>query len=86
MGTKFGHLVVIGDPSITPADGWRCANPDFISVDCVANNFKLVPDPHVLKDIDLGAGAINTEPAIVGDPVYLSTEGGKVLMLKPTDP
>lgn len=86
VGTKFGHLVVIADPSIYPADGWRCVNPDIATIDCIANNLTLVPDPHVLKDLDLGSGAINTEPALVGDPVYVSTEGGKVIMLKPTDP
>jgi outer membrane protein assembly factor BamB len=25
VGTDLGHLVAIGDPSIVPADGWRCA-------------------------------------------------------------
>lgn len=85
VGTKFGHLVVIGDPSVTPADGWRCGNPDFTSASC-PGALGLVPDPHVLKDIDLHAGAITTEPVLVGDPVYVSTEGGKLFMLKPTDP
>jgi hypothetical protein len=33
-------------------------------------------------DKDLSAGAISTEPALVGDPVFVSTEGGKVIMLK----
>jgi hypothetical protein len=83
VGTDLGHLVVIGDPSITPASGWRCNNPTISSASCVASGFTLVPDPAVLKDIDLHAGAINTEPVLVGDPVYVSTEGGKVLMLKP---
>lgn len=83
VGTDLGHLVVIGDPSITPASGWRCNNPTISSASCVASGFTLVPDPAVLKDIDLHAGAISTEPALVGDPVYVSTEGGKVLMLKP---
>lgn len=86
VGTDTGHLVVIGDPSVTPADGWRCSNPDFAAASCVANKFVLVPNPHVIKDYDLGAGAISTEPVLTGDPVYVSTEGGKVIMLKPSDP
>jgi outer membrane protein assembly factor BamB len=86
VGTDQGHLVAIGDPSVTPATGWRCNNPAIPSGSCVANGFFLVPDPAVLADINLGAGAINTEPAVVGDPVYVSTEGGKVFMLKPSDP
>ncbi|HEY1402235.1 MAG TPA: PQQ-binding-like beta-propeller repeat protein [Terriglobales bacterium] len=83
VGTDQGHLVIIGDPSVAVASGWRCSDPDVPSNVCVANGFSLVPDPAVLNDIDLGAGAITTEPALVGDPVYVSTEGGKVIMLKP---
>jgi hypothetical protein len=47
---------------------------------CVTSD--LVPDPGVITDIDLHAGAISTEPALVGDPIFVSTEGGKVVMLK----
>lgn len=82
VGTDQGHLVAIGDPSVYPAAGWRCKNPLVPSVSCVASGYALVPDPGVIKDIDLHAGAINTEPALVGDPVFVSTEGGKVVMLK----
>jgi outer membrane protein assembly factor BamB len=83
VGTDQGHLVIIADPSVSPATGWRCTDPDVPSALCIANGFSLVPDPTVLKDIDLGSGPISTEPALVGDPVYVSTEGGNVIMLKP---
>ncbi len=83
VGTDQGHLVVLADPSVAPATGWRCNNPSVPSATCVASGFSLVPDPVVLADINLNAGAITTEPAIVGDPVFVSTEGGKVFMLKP---
>ena len=92
VGTDLGHLVVLADPVVVAADGTRCENPDIATADCVANGFSLVPDPHVLKDIDLGAGAINTEPALTGDfwfaspergQVFVSTDGGEVLMLAP---
>lgn len=82
VGTNLGHVVAIADPSIFPAVGWRCSNPSVPSGICVANGFTLVPDPAVLLDLDLHAGAINTEVALVGDPVFVSTEGGKVIMLK----
>lgn len=82
VGTDGGHLVVLADPSVSPGVGWRCNNPAVTSANCVASGFSLVPEPAVLADINLNAGAITTEPAIVGDPVYVSTEGGKVLMLK----
>jgi outer membrane protein assembly factor BamB len=99
VGTDSGHLVVIADPSIYPADGTRCENPSVTTADCAANGFSLVPDPHVLNDIDLHAGAINTEPALTGTrfclgfwevcppargAVFVSTDGGQVLMLAPT--
>src|SRR5579864_1862179 len=83
VGTDLGHLVVIADPSIWPATGWRCTDPDISSVNCVASGFTLVPDPAVIADVNLTAGSINTEPALTGDPVYVSTDGGKVFMLKP---
>jgi outer membrane protein assembly factor BamB len=83
VGTDGGHLVALADPSIYPSAGWRCNNPTVTNAACVASGFSLVPQPSVLANIDLGAGSITTEPAIVGDPVYVSTEGGKVFMLKP---
>jgi outer membrane protein assembly factor BamB len=82
VGTDQGHLVAIGDPSVYTSAGWRCNNPLVPSATCAASGFTLVPDPGVIADVDLGAGAITTEPALVGDPVYVSTEGGKVVMLK----
>jgi outer membrane protein assembly factor BamB len=87
VGTDQGHLVVIGDPSVVVADGWRCIKPTVLPADCVASGFTLVPDPHVLVDLALNAGSISTEPALVADPaVFVSTEGGKVIKLEPTDP
>lgn len=83
VGTDQGHLIIIGDPSVAPAAGWRCSDPDVPNNLCVVNGFSLIADPTVLKDIDLHAGAIKTEPVLVGDPVFVSTEGGKVIMLKP---
>lgn len=82
VGTNIGHLVAIADPSVFPALGWRCSDPDVPSALCAGNGFSLVPDPAVLLDLDLNAGPIDTEAALVGDPVFVSTEGGKVVMLK----
>jgi outer membrane protein assembly factor BamB len=82
VGTDQGHLVALGDPSIYPATGWRCKNPLVSSANCVASGYTLVPDPGVIKDLDLNAGPITTEPALVGDPLFVSTEGGKVVMVK----
>jgi len=82
VGTNQGHVVALADPSIYPALGWRCSNPDVPSNICVANGFTLVPDPAVLLDLNLNAGSITNEIALVGDPVYVATEGGKVFMLQ----
>jgi outer membrane protein assembly factor BamB len=82
VGTNQGHVVAIADPSIFPAAGWRCSDPDVPSNICVANGFQLVPDPAVLIDLPLNAGQITNEIALVGDPVYVATDGGKVIMLQ----
>ena len=81
VGTDIGHLVAIADPSIYPAAGWRCNHTDVPSNLCAANGFSLVPDPVVLLDLDLHAGAITNEAALVGDPIYVATNGGKVIRL-----
>jgi outer membrane protein assembly factor BamB len=83
VGTTFGHLVVIGDPTIVPPDGVRCVDPDIPTSICMINGFSLVPQPHVVNDIDLGSGAITTEPALANNQVYVSTQGGNVIMLAP---
>lgn len=83
VGTDQGHLVIIADPNISPQSSWRCSDPDVPSNLCVANGFTLVADPAVLNDIDVASGQIKTEPALAGDAVFVSTEGGNLVMLKP---
>jgi outer membrane protein assembly factor BamB len=83
VGTSSGRLIVVADPSIALAAGWRCVNPDVPAANCVANGFTLVPEPSVLASVQLD-GAIRTEPAIIGDPgVYVATDAGKVYRLDP---
>lgn len=83
VGTNSGRLIVIADPSIAPAAGWRCSNPDVSSANCVASGFTLVPDPAVLADIQLD-GSIRTEPALLAQPgVYVATDSGKLYRLDP---
>src|SRR5437867_4469824 len=82
-GTTQGHLVAIADPSAWPKQGSRCSRSDVSNTDCEPNGFYLVPNPTVLLDLPLGAGPIPTEPALAGDRVFVSTRGGRVVMLKP---
>jgi outer membrane protein assembly factor BamB len=87
VGTNEGHLIVIGDPKIAPAAGWRCSDPSVPPPTCailgsLGSVIRLVPDPTILKDIALpGANGIFGEPALVGDHVFIADTGGKVFML-----
>ncbi len=83
IGTDQGHLVAIADPTIHPPDGFRCSNPAVANANCVAMGFKFVPQPHVLKDLQLDGRMVYSEPALARGRVYVSTEAGKVYMLKP---
>jgi outer membrane protein assembly factor BamB len=88
VGTVDGHLVVIGDPQVVPAAGWRCSDPSVSTPICallgsLGSVIRLVPDPTVLADIALpGATGIFGEPALVGDRVMVADVGGKVFMLE----
>ena len=87
VGTVEGHLVVIADPQVVPAVGWRCSDPNVPTGICallgsLGSVIRLVPDPAVLKDIALpGASAIFGEPVLVGDHVLIADQSGKVFML-----
>jgi outer membrane protein assembly factor BamB len=83
VGTDLGHLVVIADPSIAPAAGFRCSNPDVSSANCVGFGYKFVPQPSVLKDIALSGRMVYNEPALANGRVYVATEGNNVYMLSP---
>ena len=83
VGTALGHLVVLADPTVWPANSSICNNPEVSNAKCVANGFTLVPRPMILADIDLGGGAILTEPVLAEGRVFVATSGGKVFMLEP---
>jgi outer membrane protein assembly factor BamB len=84
VGTDQGHLVVIGDPLVVAPDGMRCYDPVLPNNICQIFHLPMVPDPHVIANVNLNAGTINTEPALLRNGrVYVSTDGGQVVMLKP---
>jgi hypothetical protein len=81
--TSEGHLVVFADPAVWPAAGNRCSNPAVSNANCMANGFKLVPQPSVLANIAFDGSMILTEPALAGGRVYIATGGGNLYMLEP---
>jgi len=86
IGTAQGHLVALADPSVWPAVGSVCDNPEIPVANCVSNGFRLVPRPHVLADIDLDPGdsgdRIFTEPALADGRVFVATTSGVLYMLE----
>jgi len=83
VGTSAGHLVALADPSVYPTAYSVCADPTVTNTDCENNGLALVPRPLVIRDIDLKAGAILSEPALANGRVFVATTGGKVIMLAP---
>ena len=77
VGTAQGHLVVLADPSVWPASGSICSNPEISNADCAANGFPLVSRPNLLVDIDLDAAdsedSIFTEPVLADGRVFVAT-------------
>jgi outer membrane protein assembly factor BamB len=88
VGTDQGHVLAIADPSISPAAGFRCANPDVPTASCVLFGYSLVPQPAVLANVALpDAGRIvYSEPALARGKVFVATEAGHVYMLSPSPP
>jgi outer membrane protein assembly factor BamB len=87
VGTNEGHLIVLADPQVVAAAGWRCSDPSVPLPTCallgsLGSVIRLVPDPTILKDIALpGATAIFGEPVLVGDHVIIADQAGKLFLL-----
>jgi outer membrane protein assembly factor BamB len=81
-----GHLVVLGDPSVVPAVGWRCSNTDYSSSACPAP-YVLVPIPRPLANVVMpdggGLAAMRNEPVLAKGRVFVATSAGHVYMLEP---
>jgi outer membrane protein assembly factor BamB len=82
VGTNRGFLVAVADPSVWPAMGSRCTESHFTGADCIANGYAIVPQPAILRSMDLGAGRIvRTEPAIANGNLYVATEDGRLFRI-----
>jgi outer membrane protein assembly factor BamB len=88
VGTDQGHVVVLGDPSVTPAAGTRCSNVDYTTASaCTAAGYSLVPIPKTLANVPVPDGgnlvAIRNEPVLAEGRVFVGTAKGHVYMLQP---
>ena len=83
VGTSQGHLVVLADPIVYPSANTICSNPQVSTASCVGAGYAIVAQPLQMNDVDLKAGSIQTEPVLAQGRIYVSTDGGKVVMLQP---
>jgi hypothetical protein len=83
VGTNQSKLLAIADPSVWPASGSICTWTTLSNADCTTAGFSLVPDPMVLKVLDLTGWMTRTEPVIANDHLYVATEAGRLYKIGP---
>jgi outer membrane protein assembly factor BamB len=83
VGTNRGFLVAIADPSVWPSQGARCTMPTLNNVDCLAAGWQLVPNPTVLKALNLGGQIVRGEPALANGMVYVANSLGFLFRIAP---
>jgi outer membrane protein assembly factor BamB len=83
VGTNRGFLLAIADTSVWPSQGARCTLPTLTSTDCVAAGYQLVPNPTVLKSLDLGGQIVRGEPALANGMVYVANSLGRLFRIAP---
>ena len=83
VGTNKGFLIALADPSVWPSQGARCTMPTLNVVDCVPAGYQLVPNPTVLKSINLGGQVLRSEPVLAGGSVYVGNSLGTLFRIAP---
>jgi outer membrane protein assembly factor BamB len=83
VGTNRGFLLAIADPSVWPSQGARCTLPTLNNVDCVPGGHQLVPNPTVVRSIDLGGRIVRGEPALANGMVYVANSAGFLFRIAP---
>jgi outer membrane protein assembly factor BamB len=83
VGTNRGFLLAIADPSVWPSQGARCTLPTLNNVDCIAAGWQLVPNPTVLKALNLGGQILRGEPALANGTVYVANSLGLLFRIVP---
>jgi outer membrane protein assembly factor BamB len=84
IGTDFGRVVAIADPSVVtpPSSARRCEHTSLPVFFCSFLGFRVVPIPVVLANVQVNGG-MWTEPALAKGRVFVSTSTGYVHMLAP---
>jgi len=83
VGTNKGFLLAIADPGLWPNQGGRCTMPTLSTADCVAAGYQIVPNPTVLKALDLGGAILRNEPALANGTVYVASSNRKLFRIAP---
>jgi hypothetical protein len=83
VGTNQGILLAIADPSIWPSQGGQCTLPMLSTADCAAAGYQVVPNPTVLKALNLGGQILRGEPALAKGTVYVANSSGGLFRIAP---
>lgn len=83
VGTNKGFLLAIADASIWPSQGGQCTLPTLSTADCVAAGYQIVPNPTVLKALNLGGEILRGEPALANGTVYVANSSGRLFRIAP---
>jgi outer membrane protein assembly factor BamB len=86
VGTNRGFLVALADPSVWPAQAAQCTLPTLSTADCAAAGYYNVPNPTVLKSIDLGGLVVRGEPALAHGSVYVANNQKQLFRIAPEKP
>jgi outer membrane protein assembly factor BamB len=83
VGTNRGFLLAIADSSLWPSQGGRCTMPTLSTADCAAAGYQVVPNPTVLKALNLGGTILRNEPALANGTVYVASSNGSLFRIAP---
>ena len=83
VGTNQTKLLAIADPSVWPALGSTCTWATLDNADCAAAGFSLLPNPMILREMDLDAVMLRNEPVIANDHLHISTESSRLYKIGP---
>lgn len=83
VGTNAGWLLALADPSVWPAQAAQCTFPNLSGLDCLNAGYQLVPNPTVLRALNLGGNMRRNEPALANGTVYMANSAGRLFRIAP---